>query len=40
MFDPKNAEVVFDVLRVFPLDKASNYLLQVKLSVETMKNLM
>ena len=41
MFDPKDAEVVFDVLRVFPLDKGSkHYLLQVKLSAETMKNLM
>jgi cytidyltransferase-like protein len=40
MFDPKNAEVYFDVLRVFPLDKDSECLLQVKLSVETMKYLM
>lgn len=40
LFDPKNAEVYFDVLRVFPLDKDSECLLQVKLSAETMKYLM
>lgn len=40
LFDPKNAEVVFDVLRVFPLDKNLECLLQVKLSAETMKYLM